>query len=91
MKLNPLRSKSVHLTLLLVAAALMTACMSHRMEQKLSDHDTNGDGYLSMTEFKTTRIARKVDSPESFFHLADANNDSLLSLDEIKSHIKENK
>ena len=55
-------------------------------EQVLKKFDTNGDGFLSLDEFKARPMAQKYPAAaEAIFKKIDTNGDGKVSLDEMKA------
>ena len=74
---------------LLSVVAVTTACASPtRLQRRIADLDTDGDGALSLEEFKESRIAKRSDNPEELFRQVDADGDGRLTFQEIKDYYR---
>jgi Ca2+-binding EF-hand superfamily protein len=75
--------------LVLIGLMPMLGCKSRseKITQKVSEGfkkaDTDKDGYLSLSEFETTRVAKHVEDVQAAFNKADTNSDGKLSEAEL--------
>lgn len=77
------------LTTLLLLAGFQTMAKDGAASEEKGGHfakrDTNGDGQLSIDEFKTGMPAEKAEKAAEIFAKIDTNSDGALSKDELKA------
>ncbi|MDR1281203.1 MAG: EF-hand domain-containing protein [Opitutaceae bacterium] len=55
------------------------------MERKPEAYDTDGDGYLSLPEFRNTLVAARSGDPVALFRSIDKDGDGKITVSEIKA------
>jgi Ca2+-binding EF-hand superfamily protein len=55
------------------------------VEREPEAYDSNGDGYLSLPEFRNTLIAARSGDPAALFRSIDTDGDGRITVSEIKA------
>ncbi|EIP98432.1 hypothetical protein OpiT1DRAFT_02888 [Opitutaceae bacterium TAV1] len=80
--------RCLSLLVILAACGLSGGCMGTNatVERKLEAYDTDGDGYLSLAEFRNTLVAARSGDPVALFRSIDTDGDGKITVSEIKAH-----